>query len=83
MVKYMIIIEKAKNNYSAYCPDLPGVIATGKTKETIEKMREAIIFHIEGLKREKMEIPNMFAKSEHVHSYINMFTKSEHLRSSL
>ncbi|MDI6897078.1 type II toxin-antitoxin system HicB family antitoxin [Methanocella conradii] len=43
MVKYTIIIEKSKNNYSAYCPDLPGVIATGKTKETIEKMREAII----------------------------------------
>jgi predicted RNase H-like HicB family nuclease len=58
MVKYTVIIEKAKNNYSAYCPDLPGVIAAGQTKEkTIEKMREAIKFHLEGLKRENMDIP--------------------------
>ncbi len=58
MVKYTIIIEKAKGNHSAYCPDLPGVIATGRTKEeTIRKMREAIIFHLEGLKRENLAVP--------------------------
>ena len=58
MVKYTIIIEKAKGNFSAYCPDLPGCIATGHTKdEAIRKIREAIIFHLEGLKREKLAIP--------------------------
>jgi len=67
MVKYTIIIEKAKNNYSAYCPDLPGVVATGKTKEeTIEKMREAIMFHLEGLKREKMDIPEPSTQAAYV-----------------
>jgi len=58
MFKYTIIIEKAGNNYSAYCPDLPGCIATGSTaEETIERMKEAIKFHIEGLKKEGLKIP--------------------------
>ena len=58
MVKYTIIIEKAEGNYSAYCPDLPGCIATGFTpEETIQRMKEAIKFHLEGLKREKISIP--------------------------
>ncbi|MDL1971119.1 MAG: type II toxin-antitoxin system HicB family antitoxin [Candidatus Desulfofervidaceae bacterium] len=58
MLKYTIIIEKANGNYSAYCPDLPGCIATGKTvEETIQNMREAIKFHLEGLKAENMPIP--------------------------
>ncbi|MBW1731547.1 MAG: type II toxin-antitoxin system HicB family antitoxin [Deltaproteobacteria bacterium] len=51
MAKYTIIIEKANGNYSAYCPDLPGCIATGKTEQdTLETMKEAIRFHLEGLK---------------------------------
>lgn len=58
MHKYTIIIEKVEDNYSAYCPDLPGCIATGATMEgTTERMKEAIEFHIEGLEREKMPIP--------------------------
>lgn len=58
MHKYIIIIEKAEDNYSAYCPDLPGCIATGTTvEETTQRMKEAIEFHIEGLEREKMPIP--------------------------
>jgi len=58
MIRYTIIIEKSGNNYSAYCPDLPGCIATGSTvEETIERMKEAIAFHIEGLKKEGLEIP--------------------------
>ena len=51
MTEYLIIIEKAENNYAAYCPDLPGVIATGPTKkDTLELMKEAIEFHLEGQK---------------------------------
>jgi len=49
MTEYLIIIEKAENNYAAYCPDLPGVIATGPTrKETQEFMKEAIVFTCKG-----------------------------------
>lgn len=58
MHKYTIIIEKVEDNYSAYCPDLPGCIATGATvEETTQRMKEAIEFHIEGLERENMPIP--------------------------
>lgn len=58
MSKYTISIEKAEDNYSAYCPDLPGCIATGYTEEeTIQRMKDAIEFHIEGLQEEKIAIP--------------------------
>ena len=58
MFKYTIVIEKAEGNYSAYCPDLPGCIATGSNaEEAIERMKVAISFHLEGLKAEGMDIP--------------------------
>ncbi len=48
--KFLIVVEKAGDNYSAYVPDLPGCIATGKTKEEVEEhMIKAIKFHIQGL----------------------------------
>lgn len=58
IVGYRVVIEKAKNNYSAYSPDVPGCIATGKTRQETEKrMREAIQFHIEGLLKDGLPIP--------------------------
>jgi len=58
MTNYTIIIEKGEGNYSAYCPDLPGVVAAGETEEeTVELMKEAIEFHLEGLKEENLPIP--------------------------
>jgi predicted RNase H-like HicB family nuclease len=58
MTSYTIIIEKGERNYSAYCPDLPGVVAAGETEEeTVELMKEAIEFHLEGLKEENLPIP--------------------------
>ena len=65
MRKYLVIYEKTKTGYSAYAPDLPGVIATGKTKIIVEKnIFDAIKFHIEGLKEEKLKIPKAQAESE-------------------
>ncbi len=58
MAKYTIIIERGEKNYSAYCPDLPGVVAVGETEEETEKlMGEAIEFHLDGLKEENLPIP--------------------------
>ena len=55
---YMIVLERAEGNFSAYCPDLPGVVATGDTEdECAESMREAIAFHIEGLIRHGHPVP--------------------------
>jgi predicted RNase H-like HicB family nuclease len=65
MRKYLVVYEKTKTGYSAYVPDLPGVIATGKTKSIIEKnIFDAINFHLQGLKEEKLRIPKASAESE-------------------
>lgn len=65
MRKYLVVYEKTKTGYSSYVPDLPGVIATGKTKDIIEKnIFDAINFHLQGLKEEKLRIPKASAKSE-------------------
>ena len=52
-MRYAIVIEKAEGNYSAYVPDLPGCIATGATVAEVEaEIREAIVFHVEGLRED-------------------------------
>lgn len=63
-MRYAIVIEKADGNYSAYAPDLPGCVATGATIEECEdQLREAIEFHLEGLREDGFPIP---APSSHV-----------------
>jgi predicted RNase H-like HicB family nuclease len=58
MSRYLIVIEKTKTGFSAYSPDLPGSVATGKTRARVEsEMRTAIEFHIEGLRRAGEAIP--------------------------
>jgi predicted RNase H-like HicB family nuclease len=55
---YTVIIENAGANYSAYVPDLPGCITTGATPdETMRNMREAIEFHLEGMREDGQPIP--------------------------
>jgi predicted RNase H-like HicB family nuclease len=51
MHRYVVVFEKAPNNWAAYSPDVPGCAATGATKEeTAQSMREALEFHLEGLR---------------------------------
>ena len=58
MHRFLIVIEKANGNYSAYSPDLPGCAATGPTREAVEKnMYEVIELHIRGLKDDNLPIP--------------------------
>ena len=67
MHKYLVIFEKANNNYSAYSPDLPGCIATGATRGEVEKnIREAISFHIEGLKEDGLPVPEPSSFTEYI-----------------
>ena len=57
-MRYAIVIEKAEGNYSAYVPDLPGCVATAATVEAVEnEIREAIKFHLDGLKEDGQPIP--------------------------
>jgi predicted RNase H-like HicB family nuclease len=57
-MRYVMIIETGKKNYSAYLPDLPGCIATGKTLEEVrQRMREAIELHLAGMREDGLPIP--------------------------
>lgn len=67
MRNYLIVIEKTKTGYSAYVPDLPGCIATGKSKEQVQQnIASAIEFHLEGLKNSKQRIPNQNAEAMNI-----------------
>ena len=58
MARYAVVIEKAEASFSAYVPDLPGCVATGATKEEAEQsIREAIRFHLDGLREDGLAIP--------------------------
>ena len=67
MSKYLVVIEKAGKNFSAFCPDLPGCIAVGATKREIEKnIKEAISLHIDGLKEDGLPVPPHTSIAEYV-----------------
>ena len=58
MRRYAVVIEKADGNYSAYVPDLPGCVATGDTPAEVEReIREAIQFHLDGMREDGLSIP--------------------------
>ena len=58
MSRYLIIIEATTTGFSAYSPDLPGCVATGRTRKEVEReMRDAIEFHIEGLRLAGEPVP--------------------------
>jgi predicted RNase H-like HicB family nuclease len=64
---FLIVIEKANGNYSAYSPDLPGCVATGKTHEQAARnMHEAIEMHVRGLLEDKLPVPKPRASAEYV-----------------
>jgi predicted RNase H-like HicB family nuclease len=66
-MRYAIVIESVGNNFSAYVPDLPGCIATGATvAETEVQIREAIEFHLEGMKEDGSPIPPPTSRVDYV-----------------
>ncbi|HYT75265.1 MAG TPA: type II toxin-antitoxin system HicB family antitoxin [Vicinamibacterales bacterium] len=66
-MKYLIVIERTATGYSAYSPDLPGCIATGSSREATEReMRDAIAFHLDGLKAEGAAIPEPSSSSSYI-----------------
>ena len=66
-MRYAVVIEKAENSYAAYVPDLPGCVTTGETvEETEQQIREAIEFHIRGLREDGLPIPEPSSKVNYV-----------------
>ena len=66
-MRYAIVIEKAEGNFSAYVPDLPGCIATGSTIAEVEsEIREAISFHLEGMREDGVPVPEPSSQVEYI-----------------
>ncbi len=67
MHRFLVVIEKVNENYSAYVPDLPGCVATGKTRDEVESnIHEAIQMHVQGLREEKLPIPKQESIAEYI-----------------
>ncbi len=57
-MRYVVVYERTRRNYAAYVPDLPGCVATGRTRAEVERrIREAIRFHIDGLRDDDQPVP--------------------------
>jgi predicted RNase H-like HicB family nuclease len=66
-VRYAVVIESAEANFSAYVPDLPGCVATGPTvEETEQAIREAIRFHLDGMREDGIPIPLPTSRVDYV-----------------
>jgi predicted RNase H-like HicB family nuclease len=66
-MRYAVVIERAEGNFSAYVPDLPGCIATAASIADIEEeIRDAIRFHIDGLKADGLEVPAPSSLAEYI-----------------
>jgi len=66
-MKYLTVIEETKTGYSAYSPDLPGCVATGETLDEVkQRMREAVDFHLDGLRADGISIPEPHTQSTYI-----------------
>ena len=67
MYRFLIVIERANGNYSAYSPDLPGCVATGATRDEAEQnMHQAVEMHIKGLREDGLPVPESTSFAEYV-----------------
>lgn len=67
MNRFLVVVEKVNGNYSAYLPDLPGCIATGDTREEVQRnIHEAIQMHVQGLKEDDLPIPESQSFAEYI-----------------
>lgn len=66
-MRYMIVVERGERSFGAYVPDLPGCVAVGETREEVLRLiREAVEFHLEGLREEGLIVPEPSSSSEYV-----------------
>ena len=66
-MEYLIVVERTETGFSAYSPDVPGCVTSGRTEEETEaNMKEAIAFHLDGLRQEGLPVPRPSARSAYV-----------------
>ncbi len=67
MSRYLVVVEKARKNFAAYLPDVPGCVATGKTRvQTLRRMRTAFAMHVAGLKEDGLPLPEPVSSADYV-----------------
>jgi len=67
MMRYMVVIERGETSWGAHVPDLPGCVAVGETRAVVLRLiREAIAFHIDGLKHDGLPVPAPSSEGETV-----------------
>ncbi|NEO48456.1 MAG: addiction module toxin, HicA family [Moorea sp. SIO4A3] len=67
LMRYAVVIEKGKNSYGAYVPDLPGCVAVAETLEDVKQLiTEAVMFHLEGLKEDGLSAPESVSFCEYI-----------------
>ena len=67
MIRYMVVIERGETSWGAHVPDLPGCVAVGETREeVVQLIREAIEFHIDGLKEDGLPVPTPSSEGEFI-----------------
>ena len=67
MMRYMVVIERGETSWGAHVPDLPGCMAVGETREDVVRLiREAIQFHIDGLRQDGLPVPTPTSEGEFV-----------------
>jgi predicted RNase H-like HicB family nuclease len=66
-MKFLVVIERTPTGFSAYSPDVPGCVATGASVEEVQsEMKEAIAFHLEGLRQEGGQVPQSTTSATYV-----------------
>jgi Uncharacterized conserved protein len=67
MNRYLVVVEKARSNFAAYLPDVPGCVATGKTRtEVVDRMRKAFAMHVAGLKEDGLPVPASVSSADYL-----------------
>ena len=75
-MRYAVVIEKGERNYSAYVPDLPGCVSVGDTLDEVKaEIREAIAFHLEGMREDGTPIPHPSSRAEYVEVEMQLVAK--------
>jgi predicted RNase H-like HicB family nuclease len=66
-MQYAVVIEKSETGYGAYVPDLPGCVATAETEDEVRQMiREAVEFHLDGMREEGLQVPGPSARVDYI-----------------
>jgi predicted RNase H-like HicB family nuclease len=80
-MRYAVVVERTKRNFSAYVPDLPGCVATGATEEDVQRnIYEAIQFHLDGMREDGIRPPRPSASCGYVFAMPPVNNKSKRLR---